>query len=62
MARPNIEPYGPVITDALNDPKTTLSTLKALQKKGYARVEAHGDLKGALKRLDRAIKTRAKAK
>ena len=54
--------YGVVIDDALKDPKTTLSTLKALQKKGYKRVEAHADLKGALKKLDRAIKARSKKK
>jgi len=52
--------YGVVINDALSDPKTTLSTLKSLQKKGYARLEAQGDLKGALKKLDREIKARAK--
>lgn len=52
--------YGVVIDDALKDPKTTLSKLKALQKQGYKRVEDHGDLKGSLKKLDRAIKARAK--
>jgi hypothetical protein len=60
MARPGVEPYGVVITDALKDPKTTLSTLKSLQKKGYASLEAHGDLKGSLKKLDREIKARGK--
>ena len=55
-----IQLYGPIIDDALSDPKTTLSKLKSLQKQGYKRVEAHGDLKGALKRLDRAIKSRTK--
>ena len=52
--------YGPVIDDALSDPKTTLSKLKTLQKQGYKRVADHGDLKGSLKKLDRAIKARAK--
>ena len=52
--------YGPVIDDALSDPKTKLSTLKSLQKTGYKTLDAHGDLKGALKKLDRAIKARSK--
>jgi len=62
MARPGVEPYGVVITDALKDPKTKLSTLKSLQKRGYASLEGHGDLKGSLKRLDRAIKVHGKKK
>ena len=56
----NIRPYDAAINDALSDPKSKLSTLKSLQKKGYAALEAHGDLKGALKKLDRAIKARGK--
>ena len=56
----NIRPYDAAINDALSDPKTKLSTLKSLQKKGYAALEAHGDLKGSLKKLDRAIKARGK--
>jgi len=55
-----MQAYGVVINDALSDPKTTLSALKSLQKKGYARLEALGDLKGALKKLDREIKSRGK--
>ena len=55
-------PYGPVITDALSDPKTTLATLRSLQKSGYQTLKAHGDLKGALKKLDREIKARGKKK
>ena len=61
MRRPSIEPYGVVITDALKDPKTSLTTLKSLQKKGYGRLQAQGDLKGALKKLDREIKARGKS-
>jgi hypothetical protein len=56
----NMRPYDAAISDALNDPKTKLSTLKSLQKTGYKTLEAHGDLKGSLKKLDRAIKARAK--
>jgi hypothetical protein len=58
----SIQLYGVAIDDALGDPKTKLSTLKSLQKRGYATLEAHGDLKGALKKLDRAIKARGKKK
>ena len=54
--------YGDVIIDALRDPKTTLAALRSLQKKGNQTLELHGDLKGALKKLDRAIKARAKTK
>ena len=52
--------YDVAINDALSDPKSKLATLKSLQKQGYATLEAHGDLKGALKKLDRAIKARGK--
>jgi hypothetical protein len=55
MASP-IRPYGPAINDALSDPKTKLTTLKALQKRGYETLKAHGDLKGSLKKLDKYIK------
>jgi hypothetical protein len=54
--------YGDVITDALRDPKSTLSALKSLQKRGYQTMESQGDLKGSLKKLDREIKARAKRK
>ena len=61
MARPGpVPPYGVVITDALKDPKTSLTTLKSLQKKGYATLKGQGDLKGSLKKLDSAIKARSK--
>jgi hypothetical protein len=52
--------YGVVIDDALSDPKTKLSTLRSLQKRGHKTLATVGDLKGALKRLDRAIKAREK--
>jgi hypothetical protein len=61
MASP-IRPYGPAINDALSDPKTKLTTLKALQQRGYDTLKAHGDLKGALKKLDKEIKARGKKK
>ena len=52
--------YGDVITDALRDPKSTLASLRALQKRGYQTLKSHGDLKGSLKKLDREIKARGK--
>jgi len=58
----NSPEYGVIINDALSDPKTKLSTLKALQKSGQKTLANVGDLKGALKRLDRAIKARSKKK
>lgn len=58
----NIRPYDAAINDALSDPKSSLAKLKALQAKGQEALEAHGDLKGALKKLDRAIKARSKKK
>ena len=58
----NIRPYDAAISDALKDPKATLAKLKSLRSKGKEVLEAHGDLKGALKRLDSAIKAREKKK
>jgi hypothetical protein len=52
--------YGVVIDDAASDPKTKLSTLRMLQKRGHRSLAALDDLKGALKRLDREIKARSK--
>jgi len=54
----NSPKYGVAINDALSDPKTKLATLKALQKSGQKALVSLGDLKGALRRLDRAIKAR----
>ena len=58
----NIRPYDAAISDALSDPKATLAKLKALRAKGQEVLEAHGDLKGALKKLERAIKARQRKK
>jgi len=52
--------YGVVIDDAASDPKTKLATLRMLQKRGQKSLTALGDLKGALRRLDREIKAREK--
>jgi len=54
--------YGDVITDALRDPKSSLAALRSLQKRGTQTLASQGDLKGALKKLDREIKARGKKK
>ena len=54
------EPYGPPINDALADPKTKLETLIKLRERAWATLQAQGDLKGALKRLDKEIARRKK--
>ena len=54
--------YGVAIEDALKDPKTTLASLRSLQKRGQQTLKSQGDLKDALKKLDRAIKARGKKK
>jgi hypothetical protein len=57
MASP-VPPYGPPINDALDNPKTTLQTLMKLRDRAAAALDAQGDLKQALKRLDKEISRR----
>jgi hypothetical protein len=47
--------YGVVICDALDDPKTTLDDLTALRDRARAELDAQGDLKGALGKLEAEI-------
>jgi hypothetical protein len=47
--------YAVPITDALDDPETKLSTLVALHKRATAMLKAQGDLKTAVKRLEKEI-------
>jgi hypothetical protein len=54
----NVQPYGPPIDDALDNPKTTLETLIKLRDRAVATLEAQGDLKQALKRLEKEISRR----
>jgi hypothetical protein len=54
----NVQPYGPPINDALDNPKTTLETLIKLHERAVAALEAQGDLKQALKRLEKEISRR----
>jgi hypothetical protein len=53
-----VQPYGPPINDALDNPKTTLETLMKLRERAVAALEAQGDLKQALKRLEKEISRR----
>src|SRR5262245_32505313 len=57
----NTQPYGPPINDALKDPSTTLDTLVKLRHRALATLRAQGDLKEALRRLEREINRRSKA-
>jgi hypothetical protein len=57
----NVQPYGPPINDALDNPKTKLETLMKLRERAVAALAAQGDLKQALKRLDKEISRRKKA-
>jgi hypothetical protein len=54
----NVQPYGPPINDALDNPKTTLETLMKLRDRAVAALAAQGDLKQALKRLEKEISRR----
>jgi hypothetical protein len=57
-----VPPYGPPIDDALKDPNTKLETLVKLRDRAVATLEAHGDLKGALQRLNKEIERRSRKK
>ena len=50
-------PYSPPINDALKDPATKSATLVALHKRATA-ILARGDLKAAVKRLEKEIRRR----
>jgi hypothetical protein len=54
----NVQPYGPPINDALDNPRTTLETLMKLRERAVAALAAQGDLKQALKRLEKEISRR----
>jgi hypothetical protein len=54
----SVQPYGPPINDALDNPKTTLETLIKLRERAVAALAAQGDLKQALKRLEKEISRR----
>ena len=61
MATPTggqVRPYGVAISDALQDPNTTLETLTALRDQGRRELEETGDLPGALEKLEAEIQSR----
>jgi hypothetical protein len=53
-----VPPYGTAINQALENPRTSVQNLKALRDRANALLAAQGDLKGALRKLDRDIKAR----
>lgn len=62
MATPTggqVRPYGVAISDALQDPNSTLETLTALRDQGRRELEETGDLPGALEKLEAEIQSRS---
>ncbi|MEO7826939.1 MAG: DUF1843 domain-containing protein [Allosphingosinicella sp.] len=62
MATPTggqVRPYGVAISDALNDPNSTLEDLTALRDLGRRELEEQGDLPGALEKLEAEIQSRS---
>jgi hypothetical protein len=53
-----VKPYGNAISDALNDPKSSIEQLNALRDSARATLEAQGDLAGALAKLEAEIARR----
>ena len=53
--------YGTAINTALKNPKTKLEDLKALRGHAVSLLKAQGDLKGALGKLEKEIKSRERA-
>jgi hypothetical protein len=52
--------YGTAINTALANARTKLEDLKVLRDHAYAVLQAQGDLKGALGKLEKEIKSREK--
>ncbi|HYE26700.1 MAG TPA: hypothetical protein VEA61_00470 [Allosphingosinicella sp.] len=50
-----VPPYGTAIADALKDPRTSLEELIAHRDHARRVLEAQGDLKAALRRIEREI-------
>jgi hypothetical protein len=53
-----VKPYGCAISDALDDPNSTLEQLTALRDTARALLEQQGNLSGALKALEAEINLR----
>jgi uncharacterized coiled-coil DUF342 family protein len=65
MATPTggqVRPYGVAISDALQDPNSTLEDLTALRDRARSEIEEQGDLPGALEKLEAEIQARGNAK
>lgn len=61
MATPTggqVRPYGNAISDALQDPNSTLESLNALRDRARAEMEEIGDLPAALEKLEAEIASR----
>ncbi len=61
MATPTggqVRPYGVAISDALQDPNSTLEDLTALRDRARRELEELGDLPGALEKLEAEIQSR----
>ncbi|MGZ8285834.1 MAG: DUF1843 domain-containing protein [Allosphingosinicella sp.] len=61
MATPTggqVRPYGVAISDALQDPNSTLEDLNALRDRARRELEEQGDLPGALEKLEAEIANR----
>ena len=54
-----VRPYGVAISDALQDPNSTLEDLNALRDRGRQELEETGDLAGALEKLEAEIQSRS---
>jgi hypothetical protein len=53
--------YGTAINTALANARTKLEDLKVLRDHAYSVLQAQGDLKGALGKLEKEIKSRERA-
>lgn len=53
--------YGTAINQALKSPRTSLEALKVLRDHSRAILTAQGDLKGALRKLEREISKRERS-
>jgi len=53
-----VRPYGVAISDALQDPNSTLDDLNALRDQGRRELQESGDLAGALEKLEAEIQSR----
>lgn len=55
----SVKPYGVAISDALDDPQSTIEQLNALRDSARETLAAQGDLPGALAQLEAEIERRS---